>query len=143
SIMCAYNSIDGVPACANAELLQGRLRDAWRFSGYVVSDCGAITDIQAGHAYMPTLEAASAAAVQAGTDLTCGTEYKTLVQAVKTGLVPERAINGALARLMVARFRLGMFDPAERVPYSTIPYSENDSAEHRRLALETAKKSIV
>ncbi|HXA50320.1 MAG TPA: glycoside hydrolase family 3 N-terminal domain-containing protein, partial [Candidatus Acidoferrum sp.] len=143
SVMCAYNRVDGVPACASTDLLQKRLRGQWNFQGFVVSDCGAISDIFRGHKYKATLEEASAAAVKAGTDLTCGNEYRALVQAVKVGQITEAEINRSLERLFVARFKLGMFDPPERVPFSKIPYSETDSVEHRKLALEAARKSIV
>ena len=143
SVMCAYNRVDGVPACASTDLLQKRLRGDWSFQGYIVSDCGAITDIFRGHKYKASAAEASATAVLAGTDLTCGNEYRALVDAVKSGLITEAQINRSLERLYVARFKLGMFDPPERVPFSKIPYSENDSAEHRKLALEAARKSIV
>jgi beta-glucosidase len=143
SVMCAYNRVDGVPACASTDLLQKRLRGEWNFQGFIVSDCGAITDIFRGHKYKATAEEASAAAVKAGTDLTCGNEYRALVQAVKAGQITEAEINRSLERLFVARFKLGMFDPPERVPFSKISYSETDSAEHRQLALEAARKSIV
>jgi beta-glucosidase len=143
SIMCAYNRLDGVPACAPTDLLQKRLRGDWGFQGYVVSDCGAIADIFRGHKYKATAAEASAVAVKAGTDLTCGNEYRSLVEAVKNGLITEAEINRSLERLFVARFKLGMFDPPERVPYAKIPYSVVDSAEHRKLALESARKSIV
>jgi beta-glucosidase len=145
SVMCAYNAVDGVPACANTDLLVKTLRGDWKFSGYVVSDCGAIADIYRpnGHKYKPTAAEASAVAVKAGTDLTCGTEYRSLVDAVKNGIINEAEIDTSLKRLFVARFKLGMFDPPERVPWSKIPFSEVDSTEHRRLALEAAHKSIV
>jgi len=143
SVMCAYNRVDGVPACASTDLLEKRLRGDWAFQGYIVSDCGAISDIYRGHKYKATAAEASAVAVKAGTDLTCGTEYRSLVEAVKTGLITEPEIDRSLARLFVARFRLGMFDPPERVPFSRIPYSETDSSEHRKVALEAARKAIV
>jgi beta-glucosidase len=143
SVMCSYNAVDGVPACANTDLLQKTLRQKWGFQGYVVSDCGAISDIFHGHHYKANAAEASAVAVKAGTDLTCGSEYRSLVEAVKTGLIQESEIDGALERLFTARFKLGMFDPPERVPFSKIPYSENDSEEHRRIALEAARESIV
>ncbi len=143
SIMCAYNRVDGSPACMNSDLLQTRLRGEWGFQGYVVSDCGAVYDIFHGHQKLPDAAQASAAAVKAGTDLTCGTEYRSLVDAVRNGLISEAEINRSLERLFVARFKLGMFDPPERVPFSKIPYSMVDSAEHRKLALEAARKSIV
>jgi beta-glucosidase len=143
SVMCAYNSVDGVPACANLDLLQKRLRGEWGFQGFIVSDCGAISDIFRGHKYKATAAEASALAVKAGTDLTCGNEYRSLVDAVKAGQIAETEINRSLERLFVARFKLGMFDPPERVPFSKIAYSETDSQEHRKLALEAARKSIV
>jgi beta-glucosidase len=145
SIMCAYNRIDGVPACASTDLLVKRLRGEWNFQGYVVSDCGAIADIYRpnAHKYKATAAEASAVAVKAGTDLTCGTEYRSLVDAVKSGLIAEAEIDTSLQRLFVARFKLGVFDPPERVPWSKIPYSVVDSGEHRKLALEAARESIV
>ena len=145
SVMCAYNSVNGVPACANTDLLQSRLVRDWGFSGYVVSDCGAIRDIYAAtaHHFLPTAGEASAAAVKAGTDLTCGNEYVSLVAAVQAGQIAEADIDKALVRLFTARFRLGMFDPPDRVPYAKIPYSVVDSAPHRALALEAARESIV
>jgi beta-glucosidase len=143
SVMCAYNAVDGVPACANTDLLEKRLRGDWGFPGYVVSDCGAVTDIFRFHKYKATAAEASAAAVKAGTDLTCGQEYRSLVDAVKSGLITEAEINKSLERLFVARFKLGMFDPDERVPFAKIPYSVVDSDQHRRLALEAERKAIV
>jgi beta-glucosidase len=143
SVMCAYNAVDGVPACANTDLLEKRLRGDWGFPGYVVSDCGAITDIYRFHHYKATAGEASAAAVKAGTDLTCGREYRSLVDAVRAGLITEAEINRSIERLFVARFKLGMFDPEDRVPFSKIPYSVVDSGEHRRLALEAEREAIV
>ncbi len=143
SVMCSYNRVDGVPACASSFLLQQHLRGSWGFHGYVVSDCGAVTDIVEGHKYRPTMAEAAAAAVKAGTDLTCGDEYASLVEAVQRGLISEGEIERALERLFVARIRLGMFDPPDRVPYANIPYTENDSLAHRELALQAARESLV
>jgi beta-glucosidase len=143
SVMCAYNAIDGVPACASPDLLQKTLRDAWHFQGYVTSDCAAVGDITTGHHYTPDNEHGSAAAVRAGTDTTCGNEYVTLVQAVKDGLIKESEIDTAVKRLFTARMRLGMFDPPGDVPFNQVPMSENDSPAHRQLALEAARESMV
>ena len=143
SVMCAYNSVDGQPACANPRLLDEILRKQWGFQGYVVSDCGAIDDIYRRHKFVPTAPEGVALAVKAGTDLTCGTEYTNLLPAVRSGLISESEIDVSLKRLLRARFRLGMFDPPEMVKYAQIPYSVNDSQAHRELALETARKSIV
>ena len=130
SIMCVYNSVSGVPGCASTDLLQKRLREQWGFQGYVVSDCAAVRDISQNHKFASTMGEGAVAAVKAGTDLTCGNEYRTLVDEVKAGNITEPEINRSLERLFVARFRLGMFDPPERVPYSKIGISENDSNEH-------------
>jgi len=143
SVMCAYNSVDGLPACANPRLLEDILRKEWGFQGYVVSDCGAIGDIYLHHKTSPTPEAGVAAALKAGTDLNCGTEYEHVLPAVKQGLVSQAVVDQALRRLLMARFKLGMFDPPSMVAYARIPYSENDSAAHRALALETARESVV
>jgi beta-glucosidase len=143
SVMCVYNSVDGVPGCASTDLLQKRLREQWGFQGYVVSDCGAVGDIFRSHKYASTLGGAAVAAVKAGTDLTCGKEYRTLVDEVKAGKITEAEINRSVERLFVTRFRLGMFDPPERVPFSKIPISENDSTEHRQLAREAERAAIV
>ncbi len=143
SVMGAYNSIDGVPCCANPFLLTHLLRDKWGFKGYVVSDCGAIGDIYWGHKYAPNLPAASALAVKAGCDLSCGGEYSTLGQAVKEGLISEKYIDRAVTRLMLARFKLGMFDPAGAVPYGNITMADNNTPAHRELARKVADESIV
>jgi beta-glucosidase len=143
SVMCAYNRMNGEPCCSNKKLMIDILRGEWGFDGYVVSDCGAIYDIWKFHKLVPTEMEASVLGVKAGTDLTCGTEYPTLVQAVRQGLISETYIDTAVKRLMTARFRLGMFDPPEMVPYARIPFSQNDTPEHRQLALKTARESIV
>ena len=143
SVMCAYNAVDGAPACASNFLLQKTLRDDWHFKGYVTSDCGAVADITNGHHYSPDIEHAAAAAVRAGTDTTCGDEYVTLVKAVKDGLIKESEIDTALKRLFTARMRLGMFDPPGAVPFNKIPTSQVDSPKHRRVALQAARESMV
>jgi len=143
SVMCAYNRTDGEPCCANKRLMTDILRGEWGFGGYVVSDCGAIDDISKRHKFVETEGQASALAVKAGTDLTCGREYNSLVKAVKDGLISEAEIDIAVKRLLTARFRLGMFDPPEIVPYAQIPFSENDSPAHRQLSLKAAHESIV
>jgi len=142
SVMCAYNRTNSEPCCTNKKLNE-ILRKEWGFNGYIVSDCGAIDDISKRHKYVATEGEASALAVKAGTDLTCGREYRSLVQAVKDGLISEADINVAVKRLMTARFKLGMFDPPEMVPYAKIPYSENDSEAHRQLSLRASRESLV
>ena len=143
SIMCAYNAIDGAPACASSMFLEKHLRQDWGFNGYVVSDCDAVDDIVRSHHYATSPEQGDADAVRAGTDLDCGSAYKALTKAVGEHLVSESEIDTAVTRLFTARMRLGMFDSPSAVPFNSIPFSEVDSAPHRELALEAARESIV
>jgi len=143
SVMCAYNRVGGEPCCSSNELLQKILRDEWGFDGYVVSDCWAISDIYKHHKVAETPAEAAAVAVANGTDLNCGVTYENLGEAVRTGLLQEEQLDRSLKRLFRARFRLGMFDPPERVPWSSIPMSVIDSEKHQALAMETARKSMV
>jgi beta-glucosidase len=144
-VMGAYNSVNGVPCCANAFLLDTLLRKSWGFEGYVVSDCDAIRDIwgRQQHHYVNTPEEAAAAAVKAGCDLCCGGDYNALVRAVQQGLITEKEIDGALSHTLWTRFRLGLFDPAEKNPYSKLTINDNDTPEHRQVALELARQSLV
>jgi beta-glucosidase len=143
SVMCAYNRYMGEACCGSSRLLTSILRNEWGFGGYVVSDCGAITDITAGHKLVVSSAEAAALAVKSGCDLSCGHEYKSLMEAVQKGLITEKEIDVSVKRLFRARFKLGMFDPPEMVSYAKIPYSVVDSKSHRILALEAARKSIV
>jgi beta-glucosidase len=143
STMCAYNAIDGAPACASDLLLKETLRGEWKFGGFVTSDCWALTDIWKGHKFAPDEEHAAALALRAGTDTSCGPEFAALDQALKDKLVSEGEIDTAVKRLFTARFRLGMFDPPQDVPYARIPFSEVDSESHRALARRVARESIV
>jgi beta-glucosidase len=143
SLMCAYNRVLGSPACGSDLLLKDILRDEWGFTGYVVSDCGAINDIYERHKVVPTAAAAAARAVKTGTDLECGNVYANLVDAVKQGLITEPAIDTAVQHLFLARFKLGMFDPPERVRWAQLPISVLDQPAHRALARQVARESIV
>src|SRR4051812_48891478 len=131
SVMSAYNRLNGEPLCASPRMLKEILRGAWGFPGYVVSDCDAVADIYKKHNFRKTEEEGVAVAVKTGTDLTCGYEYRALPAAVKQGLVTEAEIDTAVRRLFEARFRLGMFDPPESVPYARIPLEANDSPANR------------
>ncbi len=142
-VMGAYNALNGVPDCASSFLLTDLLRKQWGFDGYVTSDCGAIYDIWANHKYVQTPEEAAAAAVKAGDDLCCGTDYDALARAVRQGLISEQQIDEALRYVLETRFRLGLFDPPAMVPYAQIPLSENNSPAHRALALKVADESMV
>ena len=143
SVMCAYNRLDGEPCCSNARLLTAILRQEWGFAGYVVSDCRALSDLVQGHKIVQTRADAAGRALGAGLDLTCGPEFGALAEAVKNGSAREADIDAAVTRLLTVRFRLGMFDPPESVPFAGIPYAVNDSTEHKALALQAARESIV
>ena len=151
SVMCAYNGINGQPACANEFTLDHTLRGAWQFQGYVVSDCDAVRDIFNGHRYRPSQPQASAISLERGMDNECAdfgepnsdSDYRPFLTAVQQGYLSESAIDRALTRLFTARMRLGMFDPPSKVPYARTPASELDSAAHRRLALRLAEESMV
>ncbi len=143
SLMCAYNSLNGKACCGNDPLLGGILRNDWGFTGYVVSDCGAIRDIYIGHHEASTAAVASAHAVKAGTDLECGREYAWLNEAVKTGLISEASIDTAVKRLFTARMKLGMFDPPAMVPYSKMGAADLDTKQNHEMALRATRESIV
>jgi beta-glucosidase len=152
SVMCAYNRINGEPACANEFLLQDQLRGKWNFKGYVVSDCGAVIDIYRGHHYEPTQAQASAISLQRGMDNECvdftfkvkdNHDYKPYLDAVKEGYLKESDIDTALIRLFTARMKLGMFDPPDMVLYAKIDESRLNSPEHRDMARKIAAESMV
>jgi beta-glucosidase len=145
SIMCAYNRIDESPACGSQMLLGDILRSDWKFTGYVTSDCDAVDDFSQphGHHFAPDNERGSALAVIAGTDLDCGAAYKGLTPAVQHHLLSEDQLNTTVRRLFTARIRLGMFDPPEQVPFSSIPFSIVNSPENAEFALRAARESMV
>ena len=143
SIMCAYNAVDHVPACANTVLLQKYLRDAWHFNGFVVSDCDAVEDIYRGHHYATDEAHASAGSLKAGTDLDCGSAYGALGTALQGGLLSEATLDESLVRLFTARIRLGMFDPPGRVAFNKLSGADVGTAANRQLALQVARESIV
>ena len=143
SVMPAYNRTNGEPCCASPTLLERILREEWGFDGYVVSDCWAIKDFHENHHVTRTAAESAALGVKAGCDLNCGCTYEHIGAAVAEGLVSEAEIDVCVKRLFRARMLLGMFDPPERVPFASIPYEVNDSPEHRKLALEAARQSIV
>jgi beta-glucosidase len=145
SIMCAYNAIDSYPACASKMLLQDILRGDWGFKGFVTSDCGAVDDFfeAKAHHTSPDKDSAAVAGIEAGTDTNCGKTYLALTDAVKKGLIKESQLDVSLKRLFLARYKLGLFDPADKMLYSKIPFSEVGSPAHQALALKAARESIV
>ncbi|WDF66059.1 glycoside hydrolase family 3 C-terminal domain-containing protein [Flavobacterium sp. KACC 22763] len=143
-VMCAYNAFRTQPCCASDILMNDILRNEWKFTGYVTSDCWAIDDFFKNHKTHSDAASASADAVLHGTDIDCGTDaYKSLVQAVKNGQITEKQIDASVKRLFLIRFRLGMFDPVSMVKYAQTPNSVLESDEHKEHALKMARQSIV
>jgi beta-glucosidase len=152
SVMCAYNSINGQPACANEFLLVDQLRSKWGFNGYVVSDCEAVRNIFNGHHYKPSQAEASAISLKLGMDNECidffskvtdDHDYAPYIDAVRQGFLKESDIDIALRRLYTARMKLGMFDPPEMVPYTKIDERLLDGPAHRAMARKLANESMV
>ena len=143
AVMGAYNRVLGEPACASRLLLVETLRGKWGFKGHVVSDCWALTDIHAHHQVAADDVEAAALALKAGCDMSCGVTYDKLAEAIQRGLVTEADIDRALGRTLLTRFKLGVFDPPEQVPYASIPTSVICSSKHRRLARQAALESII
>lgn len=143
-VMCAYNAVDKQPCCGNDQLMTDILRKQWKFTGYVTSDCWAIDDFFKYHKTHKDATASAIDAVLHGTDLECGqTVYKTLVDAVKSGLMKESQLDISLKRLFTTRFKLGMFDPPSIVPYAQTPASALEAPAHQAHALKMARQSIV
>jgi beta-glucosidase len=160
SLMCAYNAVNGVPACASDFLMQKTLRDAWKFTGVVVSDCGAIHDIAGGmprfqspgHMYRKTMAEAAAVSLQMGVDSNCAdfaeptldtSDYDPYVEAQANGLVSKAVVDDSLRRLFTTRIKLGMFDPKGSGRYDSIPDTALNSPAHDALALRAANESMV
>ncbi|MDD3162290.1 MAG: glycoside hydrolase family 3 N-terminal domain-containing protein, partial [Bacteroidales bacterium] len=142
-VMCAYNRMDGEPCCGNNKLLSDILRNQWKFDGYVTSDCWAVADFMKYHKTHSSNLDAVTDAVLSGTDLECGDLYQLLAQSVRRGQITERDINVSLKRLFEIRFKLGMFDPADRVPYASIGKEVLECDAHKAHARSMAQKSIV
>jgi len=143
SVMCAYNALRGTPACAAGWLLDGYLRKDWGFRGFVVSDCDAVSNMTHYLYYRPNDAASSAAALQGGLDLNCGSAYRTLGTAMDRGDVSEEHVDRALVRLFSARYRLGELAPERGDPYASLGNGDIDNAANRALALDAAMQSIV
>ena len=143
AVMGAYNRVYGEPACASRRLLVDTLRGDWGFKGHVVSDCGAIDDFHQHHGVTKNAAESAALAVRMGCDLNCGCTFNDLQVAVREKLISEGEIDTSLRRLLATKFKLGLFDPPSRVPYSSIPTTIVESPAHRALARQAAVESIV
>lgn len=142
-VMGAYNRTLGEPCCGSPYLLQDILRDQWGFKGYIVSDCGAISDFHKFHKVTKTAEESAALALKSGTTINCGNVYQVLKSALEQKLITEKLIDTRLKESLLTRFKLGMFDPIGSNPYDAITSEVVDSEKHRMLARKVAQKSIV
>ena len=143
AVMGAYNRLLGEPCCASKLLLVDILRGQWGFQGHVVSDCGALNDIHANHKVTQDAAESAALALKAGCDIECGATYAYLGEAVERGLISEADVDRALEHTLGTRFKLGMFDPAEDVPFASISMAVVACPEHRQLAYQAAAQSVV
>ena len=144
-VMCAYQRLDDDPCCGSQRLLQQILRDEWGFQYLVVSDCGAVSDFYESHKSSSDAVHASAKATIAGTDVECGYgyAYRSIPEAVRRGLMTEAEVDKHVIRLLEGRFDLGEMDDPSLVEWSKIPYSAMSSKEHRQIALDMARQTIV
>jgi beta-glucosidase len=143
AVMCAYNRLYDEPCCGSKYLLKSILRDEWGFEGHIVTDCWALDDIWLRHKVVETREEAAAMAALAGVNLNCGYIYKHIPDAIAKGLITETTVDSILRPLLKTRFRLGLFDPPELVPWSELGPEVVNCQEHRALAYEAAVKSTV
>ena len=143
AIMSSYNAVDGEPVASSSFLLNDILRKRWGFDGQVVSDCDAVADIYRNHRTVHTAAEAAARAVKGGTDLCCGSTYDSLVTAVRSNFIATSDIDVALGRVLESRFKLGLFDPPDMVPYLRITSDELDTPKSREMALQLARESMV
>ena len=143
SFMCAYNRLFGEPCCSDAFLLNDILRKRWGFKGFVATDCGAVYDFYMFHKTAKDSVEAVAQAIRAGADNQCYGYASAVIPAIQRGLLKESELDTAVARLLRAKFKLGLFDPDEANPYTKIPYSVVNSERHQQQALKMAREAIV
>jgi beta-glucosidase len=144
SVMASYNAINGVPSNINPLMLTDILKHQWGFEGFVVSDLGGVNTMVKGHMQgKMSYQEAVAQSLKAGCDFSDDEYMKYIPTAVQQGLLPEARLNDALYRVLHERIRLGEFDPPELITYSRISPNVICSPEHRALALETARESMV
>lgn len=143
AVMGAYNRTLDEPCCASQLLLGDILRGEWNFQGHVVSDCGALTDMHSNHKITENAAESAALALQNGCDLGCDIVFDEIPEAIQRGLISEADVDQALERTLGTRFKLGMFDPAEEVPYTSISMEVVGCIKHRHLASQAASQSVV
>ena len=144
-VMCAYQRFEGKPCCTSDRLLIDILRNKWGYDGLVVTDCDAINNFfnRGQHETHNDPLSASVDAVLNGTDLECGKVFMSLAEGLKKGLIQESDLDGHLRKTLMGRFELGMFDPAEMLPWAKLAPEVISSEEHNELATQAARESMV
>ena len=144
-VMCAYQRFEGKPCCTSDRLLIDILRNKWDYKGIVLTDCDAINNFfnRGQHETHKDGLSASVDAVLNGTDLECGKVFMSLTEGLNKGLIEEDVLDSHLRNTLTGRFELGMFDPAEMLPWANIPASDISSEKHNELATQAARESIV
>jgi beta-glucosidase len=143
AVMGAYNRTLDEPCCASQFLLMDILRGEWGFQGHVVSDCGALSDLHNNHEVTQDAAESAVLALQRGCDLGCDNVFDEIPEAIRRGLISESEVDRALERTLGTRFKLGMFDPPEEVPFASISMDVVACPEHRQLAYQAAVQSAV
>ena len=144
-VMCAYNRYEGDPCCGSTKLLVDILRNRWNFDGVVVSDCGAIDDfyVTGRHETHPDALSASKDAILNGTDLECGSSYRSMIEGVQKGIITDADLDPHVARLITDRIELGMLDPEDRTPWKDYNINDICTPEHIAHSLKVARESMV
>ena len=144
-VMCAYQRFEGKPCCTSDRLLIDILRNKWDYKGIVLTDCDAINNFfnRGQHETHKDGLSASVDAVLNGTDLECGKVFMSLTEGLNKGLIEEDVLDSHLRNTLTGRFELGMFDPAEMLPWAKIPASDISSEKHNELATQAARESMV
>ena len=144
-VMCAYQRFEGKPCCTSDRLLIDILRNKWGYDGLVVTDCDAINNFfnRGQHETHKDPLSASVDAVLNGTDLECGKVFMNLTDGLKKGYIKESDLDQHLRKTLTGRFELGMFDPADRLPWAKLGENVISSEEHNELATQAARESMV
>ena len=144
-VMCAYHRYESIPCCSNERLLVDILREKWGYEAIVLTDCDAINNYytKGQHETQPDAKHASADAILHGTDLECGISFIALKDALKEGMIKESDLDGHLRRVLTGRFELGMFDPAEMLPWANLGPEVISSEANDALAVQSAREGMV
>ncbi|KAH8594194.1 beta-xylosidase [Bisporella sp. PMI_857] len=147
SIMCSYNSVNGIPSCLDRWLLETLLRKHWGWEAgdhYITTDCFGLDAAYLSHNFTATPEETAAIALKAGTDSDCGIFFPTyLPRSLSRGLISEADLDRALIRVFSALIRLGYYDPPESQPYRAISHQAVNTPATQELARKAATSGMI